>query len=305
MNKTINEIIEDWKKEKAKYVKESTMSAYNLIITNHILNEFDKKDINSFNNNDVQEFIDKKIRKGLSEKTCRDILIVFKMIYKYSVKCGYSNVVIFDIVFPTKRVSNKLEVFTKEEENKIIEYIKSNFTFQNFGIMICLYSGMRIGEICALKWSDIDIDNRILKVSKTLQRIYDKSTKTKIIIDSAKTVNSNREIPLADALYKIIKPLYKILNKDFYVLTNSIKYTEPRTYRNYYSEILDIVKVKKIKFHGLRHTFATRCIEAKVDYKTLSVILGHSNISTTLNLYVHPNYEQKKKCIEDMSKLLK
>lgn len=106
-------------------------------------------------------------------------------------------------------------------------------------------------------------------------------------------------------LIKIIKPIKKIVNNEYYVLTNDIKPTEPRTYRNYYKRFMKKFDIPDLKFHGLRHSFATRCIEGKCDYKTVSVILGHSNISTTLNLYVHPNLEQKKKCINQMNRSLR
>lgn len=106
-------------------------------------------------------------------------------------------------------------------------------------------------------------------------------------------------------LLKILKPIKKVVNESFYVLTNEAKPTEPRTYRNYYKKLMRELDIPKLKFHGLRHSFATRCIESNCDYKTVSVILGHSNISTTLNLYVHPNMEQKKKCIDQMFKLLR
>ena len=110
---------------------------------------------------------------------------------------------------------------------------------------------------------------------------------------------------MTNELLKIMKAVKKIANEDYYVLTNDVKPTEPRTYRNYYKRLMKKLEIPELKFHGLRHSFATRCIESKCDYKTVSVILGHSNISTTLNLYVHPNYEQKKKCIEQMKKALK
>ncbi|MDR1356955.1 MAG: tyrosine-type recombinase/integrase [Tannerellaceae bacterium] len=114
-----------------------------------------------------------------------------------------------------------------------------------------------------------------------------------------------RNIPMTKDLLKMLKPMKKIVNNSFYVLTNDAKPTEPRTYRNYYKQLMEDLNIPKLKFHGLRHSFATRCIESNCDYKTLSVMLGHSNISTTLNLYVHPNLEQKKKCIEQMAKTLR
>jgi integrase len=101
-----------------------------------------------------------------------------------------------------------------------------------------------------------------------------------------------------------VKPLKKVVNNEYYVLTNEEKPTEPRTYRNYYKQLMDKLEIPKLKYHGLRHSFATRCIESNCDYKTVSVLLGHSNITTTLNLYVHPNMEQKKRCIAKMFKSL-
>ncbi len=106
-------------------------------------------------------------------------------------------------------------------------------------------------------------------------------------------------------LLTLVRPLKKIVRGDFYVLTNAATPTEPRTYRCYFNKLLQQLGLPKMRFHGLRHSFATRCIESKCDYKTVSVLLGHSNISTTLNLYVHPHLEQKRKCIDTMGKMLK
>lgn len=127
---------------------------------------------------------------------------------------------------------------------------------------------------------------------------------TELVINTPKTKNSCREIPMNKELLAMIKPLKKVVNDDFYVLTNDEHPTEPRTYRNYYNGLMAKLNIPKLKYHGLRHSFATRCIEAGCDYKTVSVLLGHSNISTTLNLYVHPNMEQKKRCITKMFKSL-
>ena len=127
---------------------------------------------------------------------------------------------------------------------------------------------------------------------------------SELVINTPKTKNSCREIPMNKELLAMIKPLKKVVNDDFYVLTNDEHPTEPRTYRNYYNGLMAKLNIPKLKYHGLRHSFATRCIEAGCDYKTVSVLLGHSNISTTLNLYVHPNMEQKKRCITKMFKSL-
>lgn len=302
----ISEIIKLWENDKKLYVKKSTYSAYLLLIENHITPYFaDKEQITE---EDVQKFVLTELRKGLSQKSIKDIIIVLKMILKFAVKqklLAYNEI---EIKFPTVGEKTDLEVLNKNDHKKIINYLQENFTFKNLGIYICLSTGMRIGEICGLLWSDIDVESGIIKVRRTVQRIYviDGETRhTEILIDTPKTKNSIRDIPMTTELYKIIKPLKKVVNNDFYVITNEAKPTEPRTYRNYYIRLIKRLGIPKLKFHGLRHSFATRCIESKCDYKTVSVILGHSNISTTLNLYVHPNMEQKKKCIDQMYRALK
>lgn len=302
----IKEIIELWKRDKKLYVKKSTYSAYMLLIENHIMPYFSDK--NEITEDDVQQFVLLELKKGLSQKSIKDIIIVLKMILKFAVKqkmLAYNEI---EIKFPTMDSKEDLEVLNKNDHKRIINYLQDNFTFKNLGIYICLSTGMRIGEICGLLWSDIDIDNGVIRIRRTVQRIYvidgDKRH-TEILIDTPKTKNSIRDIPMTSELFKIIKPLKRVVNENFYVITNDSKPTEPRTYRNYYERLIKRLGIPKLKFHGLRHSFATRCIESKCDYKTVSVILGHSNISTTLNLYVHPNFEQKKKCIDQMYKFLK
>lgn len=162
-------------------------------------------------------------------------------------------------------------------------------------------------EVCALKWSDINVSEGTITVNRTIERIYiinGTEKHTELVINTPKTQNSCREIPMTKELLAMVKPLKKVVNEEFYVLTNDEYPTEPRTYRNYYGKLMAKLGIPKLKYHGLRHSFATRCIEAGCDYKTVSVLLGHSNISTTLDLYVHPNMEQKKRCIAKVFKSL-
>ena len=190
---------------------------------------------------------------------------------------------------------------------KLLDFITQTFTFRNLGIYISLTTGLRIGEICGLKWSDINTDNGTITVNRTIERIYiveGERKHTELVINTPKTKNSCREIPMNKELLAMVKPLIKVVNTDFYVLPNEEKPTEPRTYRNYYHLLMKRLDIPRLKYHGLRHSFATRCIESNCDYKTVSVLLGHANITTTLNLYVHPNMEQKKKCITKMFKSL-
>ena len=304
--KQISEVIALWKADKKQYVKKSSFSAYTLLIENHLLPNFGSK--YEISEVDVQSFVFQKLESGLSHKTIKDILIVLKMILKFGAKHKWLDYTPFDIQFPTEREKHNIEVLTKTDQKKIMNYIQEHFTFRNLGVYICLSAGLRIGEICALTWEDVDTDNGIINVKRTIQRIYvieEGLRKTELILDTPKTKNSIREIPISRDLLRILKPFKKIVNPSFFVLTNDAKPTEPRTYRSYYKNLMKDLNMPKLKFHGLRHSFATRCIESNCDYKTVSVLLGHSNISTTLNLYVHPNMEQKKKAIEQMFKALR
>ena len=305
-NKTFEEIVVLWQADKKQYVKRSTYSAYSLLVNNHLIPAF--AGAYDVTEEMVQSFVFTKLEQGLSHKSIKDILIVLKMILRFAVKQGFMQHREIDVKFPTERERQELEVLSRSSQKQIMEYVQSHFTFMNLGIYICLCAGLRIGEVCALVWDDIDAENGVINISKTIQRIYvieGGKKHTEVIIDTPKSKNSIREIPIARDLLKMIKPLKKVVNGSFFVLTNSAQPTEPRTYRNYYKRLMAQLNMPKLKFHGLRHSFATRCIESKCDYKTVSVLLGHSNISTTLNLYVHPNMEQKKKCVEQMFKMLR
>ena len=304
--KNIRQIAKLWEEEKRQYVKKSTYAAYCLIVDIHILPAFGQQE--GIREKDVQEFVLQKLDSGLSQKTVKDILIVLRMILKFGSKNNYCTYIPFDVKFPMESNKQELEVLSVANQKKIMRFLEENFTFRNLGIFICLSTGVRIGEICALTWNDVDIESGVIHVRKTVQRIYIREegrAHSELIIDTPKTSNSMRDIPMTKDLLNILKPLKKVVNEQYFVLTNDTTPTEPRAYRNYYKKLLEKLGIPSIKFHGLRHSFATRCIESHCDYKTVSVILGHSNISTTLNLYVHPNYEQKKKCIDKMIKTLK
>lgn len=304
--KTIKEIADIWKEDKRQYVKQSTMAVYLLSLENHLLPIFGGK--MEVTEEEVQAFALDKLNHGLSQKSIKDMLIVLKMVVRFGEKQGWLNHVEWKVKFPANQPKATLPILTKVHQKKLMDYLKDNFTFPNLGILVCLSSGLRIGEVCALKWSDINMDTGLLHVNRTIERIYivdSDKPHTEIVINTPKTKNSLREIPLSKELVRIFKPLMKVVNKDYYILTNNTKPTEPRTYRNYFNKLLKQLDIPRLKFHGLRHSFATRCIESHCDYKTVSVLLGHADISTTLNLYVHPNEEQKRSCIDKMMRYMK
>lgn len=304
--KKFEEVAAMWLAEKKHYVKRSTHAAYSLITYRHLMPVFGTA--TDITEPMVQGFALDKLEGGLSRKSIKDIIIVMKMILKYGMKNQFMEHREIDVVLPTERERKDIQIMNIVNQQKLMRYLHANFSYMNLGIYICLCTGMRIGEICALQWKDIDFIEGLIHVTKTVQRIYvpeGYSGHTELVIDTAKTMNSIRTIPIAKDLMKILRPLEKLIVEDHYILTNSPRPTEPRSYRNFYNRLIQDLGLPKLKFHGLRHSFATRCIESRCDYKTVSTLLGHSNISTTMNLYVHPDIEQKQHCVEQMFRTLR
>ena len=251
----------------------------------------------------TQEFVLKKIKNGLSAKSVKDILVVLRMIMSFGDRSGAWKYERWRIKFPTERAMLRMEILDIENHRRLLQHLQEQPSLQNLGIYMSLTTGMRIGEICALKWADIDLSAGIISVRRTIERIYTIENgvrHTELVIGSPKTPRSNRQIPITGDLSALLLSLRASASENDYVLTGNERPTEPRTYRNHYDRLLKRLGIPHIKFHGLRHSFATRCIESECDYKTVSAILGHSDIRTTLNLYVHPNMEQKKRCIDKM-----
>lgn len=290
--KNFKEVAINWQQAKAGFVKHSTMCAYMLVLKTHLLPCFGT--MTNIRESDVQQFIMRKLSDGLAKKTVKDAVAVLKAIVKYGAKRK---------IFPFEEweVKRKLQILTLYHQRILMHYLIDNSNFQNIGILLALCTGMRIGEVCALRWEDVDFIHKVICVRCTVGRIYNcKLRLTEKIFSSPKTKDSFREIPVSKQLFSALKEVRKISVSPF-VVGNSQQSKEPRAYRDYFTRLLKRLNIPKITFHGLRHTFATRCIESQCDCKTVSTLLGHSNITTTLNLYVHPNINQKKRCIERMT----
>lgn len=294
---------DSWVEEKRKFVKNSTYSVYKTIVEKELKGRFDPDPLNF--EASTQEYILSLLDRGLSPKTSRDILTVIRMIHEHGAKMGFWTSGKLRVQFPVLPKASDIPVMNLGDERMLLVYLKRNLSFRNLGLIICLYSGMRIGEICSLKWEDIDLKDGVIRVRRTIQRVYSyDESRSHLQIDTPKTQSSSRDIPIARELRNLVHPLIRIVDPKNYIVTNSPKAIEPRSYRNYFYRLCDELSIPRIRFHGLRHSFATRCVESGCDYKTLSSILGHTNISTTLNLYVHPDNRQKLKCIERMVKSL-
>lgn len=240
--------------------------------------------------------------KGLSSKTVSDTLSIIKAVVKYADRMKFiTDKTALDVAVKLK--SSQLRVFSHVEEQLLFEYLTADVDCTNLGILICMFTGIRIGELCSLTWEDISLESNMIRIYKTMQRIQilEGTQKTKILIAEPKSPCSIREIPIAKTL-KIFLELYQ--DKKGYVLTGKEnKFIEPRTMQNRYKAILEACGISNANFHTLRHTFATRCIEVGFDVKSLSEILGHANVSITLNRYVHPSMELKQKNMDKLSGL--
>lgn len=288
-----------WLESKKKCVKESTYYNYMFKINKYIIPEFKGIDIISIH--DYNEFIN-KLSKKLSASTVKDIIIVLKAILKYYEDEYGHKLKVKKIKLP-KKEKTKLDILNQKEQKKLEEYCENEGTLLAYGIIICLNTGLRIGEICALKWENVDLVNRKIYVENTVQRIYkDDKRETEVITESAKTLTAIRTIPMNKRVFKCLQNIKK-KNKDdeFVIVQSNGNRIEPKNYQNYLRKILKINEIKKCRFHMLRHTFASNCIEIGMDAKTLSEILGHSNVNTTLNIYVHSSEKLKKDYLERLN----
>lgn len=302
-NLTFRDISDLWKENKRGMVKHSTYCAYILILKTHLLPSFGNA--TAITEADAQRFTLEKLQSGLSRKSVHDILAVLKAIAKYGAKHSCFDFPSWEIEYPTETSLRQLPVLSLTNHKKLLGELSSNPTTQNIGIMIALCCGLRIGEVCALQWQNIDLQRHVITVTNTVGRIYNCETmSTEQYVATPKTKSSNREIPIPPILLNALRKIKRQQDGGIYVVGNGLKAKEPRTYRETFTRLLKRLNMPQIVFHGLRHTFATRCIESQCDYKTVSVILGHSNVATTLNLYVHPNLEQKKRCLNRLNKFL-
>lgn len=300
---TLSKVAMSWLAAKKNKVKESTYAHYRNLINCHILPSLGGASIRSITDDSLEQYTDALLRGGrvdgkggLSAKTVSDILILLKSILKYAGKQGCEIRAHLDDVI-IRRQHQEMRVLTVQEQNRLAGLFNNSADKRCIGVMISLYMGLRLGEVCALRWSNVDVSNQIIHVRATMQRIQTRSetgAKTKVVTTEPKSDCSIRDIPIPDFLIPILKQSQA--SDDSFVLTGcSDKYVEPRSMENFFKRCISKCGIAPANYHALRHSFATRCVEAGFDIKSLSEILGHSNVSITLDRYVHSSFEQKKK----------
>lgn len=285
-------------------VKKSTFADYDGIIRRHIIPSIGKIPLERINSAAIQRYINLKLQNGrldgkggLSVKTARDIAGLLKRSLK---PAGVE----LNIRLP-KYSLPKLRVLTNDEQAALISTAGKEDGTLGLGVLISLFTGIRIGELCSLKWRDVSLEEGVLKINKTLQRIRNcepgGKNKTVIVISTPKSECSVRNIPLPHFLLFRLAQLKKCTHDEDYILTGSEQYVEPRLCQYRFKKLIQKAGIADINYHALRHTFATRCVELGVDAKTISELLGHSTVNITLNRYVHPAFEHQRDCLEKLS----
>lgn len=298
---------EHWLKTIGSTVKESTYTRYYRNVHSYLMPHFSKYSISKLDSEAVNRFKDElltsggKRGNGLSEKTVTDILSVLKLILIHAAEEGCSTMNVGLIRNP-RRKKHEIKTVPSAKLDRLEDILLNSNDNISLGILLTLHTGIRNGELCGLRWEDFHFNSKTVRIRRTVERIADldplTSAKTKVIVSEPKTEASHREIPLPRVLCKYLKSRCGAPNT--YILTGTDKPCEPHTLYVRYERFLRRYGFDSYTFHALRHTFATRGIESGFDVKSLSEILGHSDITTTLRCYVHPSVEQKRRQMEAM-----
>lgn len=322
---TVSKWFKEWLEIYAKpNVKQSTYVNYRTHIESRIIPAIGNLKLQRLRVDILQKFFNEQAESGslikesepLSPKTVRNLYTMMQT----ALQQAYLNELIpkkyIDSVKIPSAKQKEMRVLTRDEHKRLLSEIQRSEERYRAGILICLGTGIRVGELCGLRWEDFDEENKLLKIRRTLNRLpsMDKSKgKTEIVIDSPKSDKSIRNIPLPDYVIEFIKghrercAKEKIqagtaYNDSNHIICNELgHYVEPRTIQDTFKRIAKAAGIENVSMHCLRHTFATRAVESDVDIKTLSVILGHADATITINRYAHALEEQKRLAMDKVS----
>ena len=304
----IRTVSTQWKAHIRYTVKESTYSNYEEILDNHILPLLGQMQVKKFTNHTLMGFVQKELEQGMAYGSIHVILSVLKNILRYAQEFGF---------FPSEPLkfpripssSSEIQIMSSEDYKKLDSYLLCNMDSFSFGILLCMYTGIRVGELSGLKWEDIDFIQYKIHIRRTVTRVKnlnmlitdgkEECARTHLNIGTPKTATSIRSIPLPDRLLALAAPLKKDSNS--FVLTGTEKCMEPRTIQRRYATLLKKCRIPHIKIHSLRHQFSCRWIEQGFDTKSLSEILGHTSVKTTLDLYVHIQPDTKRRYMNQLT----
>lgn len=306
---SVSDIGSRWLSDISGILKVSSVNKYDDLLRCYILPEFGESEFSEITNQNIIDFTSTLLsgggskQQGLSPSTVAEILSVMNSIRIYALRrdCTVS---FSPECINIKRDQKDIRVFSLEEQKCLLEYLQDNMDLTALGILLCLFTGIRIGELCALKWDDIYIQEKKMQIKKTMQRIRVEGLekrKTTVQILEPKSTCSIRTIPLPGTIIGLLEEYYT--PGTFLLTCEQNHFVEPRTMQNRFKTILSSCNISDANFHAIRHTFATRCIELGFDVKSLSEILGHASVSITMNRYVHPTMALKSKNMNRLSGL--
>lgn len=308
---TFEYLSKEWLAVKTPQLKISSVAKYTNILNLYLNPKFSKRHVSSILRSDVVMFCRELLvsggvkSNGLAPKTVNSIISLMKNILDYASKeKGITVADLNDI--SVKQPQKPMRILSRGEQQKLSQYLCMHLTPCNLGILLCLYTGLRLGEICALKWNDVYISEQYIHIHQTMQRVQiqnDSASKTEVIIQSPKSDCSVRKIPIPSEILKLLL-LFQQKNNAFLLTGMEDRFVEPRSMENCFKAVAKECDIKDVHFHTLRHTFATRCVEIGFDIKSLSEILGHASVNITLNCYVHPSMELKQKNMNMLSDFL-
>lgn len=299
MNIKFEKIAEDWLIYKKTTVKQSTYSNYYGVVMNRLMKTFEGTSLRNLTKYDYNRYISELMGNGLDNKTVKDTLIILKQMLKYA-EARYNVRMNLEWIGTPRLKEKEIVVFTKKEYKKIKAKLIECKSTRYLGILLSLMAGLRIGEVCGLRWCDIDFNKKVINIKNIVVRVRTENGISKAILTEPKTKKSNRFIPMSDILCKKLKDMSKSYSQDAYIITGTTRYTEPISYGRVYKDFLEKQKIKIKKYHTLRHTFATLCISLGMPIKDLSIILGHASVVITLKFYVHPNLESSIKFLNQL-----
>lgn len=301
-------VLNDWLNSNKSAIKESTYARYDFLIRQHIIPVLGQYHVDKIGTQTVENYLSLLLCQGrldgnggLSPKTVNDIFAIVKCTLKYAKDVGCCVCCNTDRLH-IKQEPREMRVLSISEQRILQSYLLTDTDVYKFAVLLCLFTGIRIGEVCALRWEHLNVEQGVLDVCKTMQRVknVDGQKGTHIVIASPKSKCSYRKIPLPNFLAVLSKQFQG--SSEAYILTSkSGRYVEPRVLQSRFKTYLRACDIADANFHCLRHTFATRCVELGFDVKSLSEILGHANVNITLNRYVHSSLDLK---AENMNKLM-
>ena len=298
---TVGELMDLWLEDRRNSVKASTHACYTALVERHIRPFLGSCALHELTSMKLEEYLSMMYHAGradqnggLSAKTICDILFVIKSAMKLAKKqCGFMDIDgVMDVKAPSV-ARRRVETFGINETKRMSELLLSNWDINHASIFLCLNTGIRLGELCGLRWSDLNIQENELRIARTVQRIRE-GDGSDLVVQSPKSISSERIIPIQWELIEMLLTLRRFAMDDAYILTGNSIPMDPRTVQYRFRNFLERNNFPVRNFHVLRHSFASRCIEQGMDVKCLSEILGHANIKTTMQLYVHPSMSKKR-----------